>query len=110
MHTTHDAVRRLLELHSQEEQAAELKRDAEPTTSVDALIESLRGNIPISVLILHDRLRAKGKRSVAAMRHGVCSGCHLALGVGNAAEVERGGLRRCGNCGRYLYPADPQAP
>ncbi|MHB1308342.1 MAG: zinc ribbon domain-containing protein [Limisphaerales bacterium] len=108
MHTTHEAVRRLLDLHALEEQAAELKRDTEPTTRVDALIESRRGNIPISMLILHDRLRAKGRRSVATMRHGVCGGCHLALGVGNVAEVERGELRRCGNCGRYLFPEEIQ--
>jgi len=46
---------------------------------------------------------ARGKRSVAEVRHGVCSGCHIALAIGNAHEIKTGSLRRCGNCGRYLY-------
>jgi hypothetical protein len=37
------------------------------------------------------------------VRHGVCAGCHLALGVGNVAALRTGEMRRCGNCGRYVY-------
>src|SRR6266852_1069329 len=104
----HDAVRRLLELHALEERLATFKRSRENTGDVEALIDSLRGNMSVSVLIDHDRLRARGKRSVAEVRHGVCSGCHLALAIGNAHEIKTGSLRRCGNCGRYLYVVEEE--
>jgi hypothetical protein len=99
----HVAVRRLLELHALEERLATFKRSRENTGDVEALIDSLRGNMLISVLNDHDRLRARGKRSVAEVRHGVCSGCHIALAIGNAHEIKTGLLRHCDNCGRYLY-------
>ncbi len=100
---THDIVRRLLELQSLEERLAEFQRSHEKGADVQALIESLRSNLPVTVLINHDRMRKKDKASVAAVRHGVCTGCHLALAVGNVAALRRGDLRQCGNCGRFLY-------
>jgi predicted nucleic acid-binding Zn-ribbon protein len=113
----HDVVRRLLELHALEERLATFKRSRENTSDVKALIDSLRANISLPVLIDHDRLRARGKRSVAEVRHGVCSGCHLGLAVGNVNALKTDVLRRCGNCGRYLYfveeesePAPPPVP
>lgn len=99
----HDTVRRLMGLASLEEQLSGLKHDGEKTTSVTALIESLRANIPVGVLINHDQMRKQGRRSVAEVREGVCAGCHIALAIGNVAAVRRGDLHRCGNCGRYLY-------
>jgi predicted nucleic acid-binding Zn-ribbon protein len=75
---------------------------------VESLIESLRAKLPVGVLALHDKMRAKGKRSVAGVRRGVCSGCHLALGVGNVAAVRAKELRRCGNCGRYVYMVEDE--
>ena len=113
----HDVVRRLLELHALEERLATFKRSRKNTSDVKALIDSLRANISLPVLIDHDRLRARGKRSVAEVRHGVCSGCHLGLAVGNVNALKTNVLRRCGNCGRYLYlveeesePAPPPVP
>ncbi len=99
----HDIVRRLIELQSLEERLAEFQRSHEKSADVQALIESLRANLPVTVLINHDRMRTKDKASVAEVRHGVCIGCHLALAVGNVADLRRGDMRQCGNCGRYLY-------
>jgi predicted nucleic acid-binding Zn-ribbon protein len=99
---THDIVQRLLELHALEDRLAAPSGDAE-RINAEALIKSLRAKLPVGVLILHDKMRARGKRSVAGVRRGVCSGCHLALGVGNVAAVRARELRRCGNCGRYVY-------
>lgn len=62
----------------------------------------------VSVLMAHDQMRSKGKRSVAEVRHGVCSGCHLALAIGNAHEIKTGSLRRCGNGGRFLYVVEEE--
>ena len=72
----HDIVQRLLELQSLEERLEQFQRSKEKTADVQALIESLRSNLPVSVLIDHDRMRKKGKASVAQVRHGVCSACH----------------------------------
>jgi predicted nucleic acid-binding Zn-ribbon protein len=99
----HETVSRLLELHLLEERLATFRRSSEDVCDVEALIDSLRGSIPVPVLIDHDRLRSRGKRSVAEVRHSVCSGCHLVLAVGNVHALKAGALRRCGNCGRYLY-------
>jgi predicted nucleic acid-binding Zn-ribbon protein len=97
----HEIVRHLLELHRSEERLT--ARDPDERANAHALVESLRVAIPKAVLIVHDQARTRGKRSVAEVRHGVCSGCHLALGVGNVAALRAGELRRCGNCGRYVY-------
>ncbi len=99
----HEVVRHLMELSSLEIRLATMKRDGEQTGSITALIESLRGNLPVEVLIGHDRMRSHGRYSVAEVRRGVCAGCHIALGIGNVAAVRRGELRNCGNCGRFLY-------
>jgi predicted nucleic acid-binding Zn-ribbon protein len=113
----HDIVSRLLELRALEERLDTFNRSREDTSDVEALIDSLRANIPLSVLLDYDRMRGRGKRSVAAVCHGVCSACHLALGLGNVAALRRGDLCRCGNCGRYLYlveeedePTDSSTP
>jgi hypothetical protein len=99
---THDIVQRLLELHALEDRLAALSGDKQ-RINAESLIKSLRAKLPVGVLLLHDKMRARGKRSVAGVRRGVCSGCHLALGFGNVAAVRAGELRRCGNCGRYVY-------
>ena len=102
----HDGVRSLLELAGLEEQSAALARRPDKRASVVTLIESLRATLPAGVLGVHDQMRAKGRRSVAEVRHGVCSGCHLALGLGNVAALRGGEMRRCGNCGRFIFVAD----
>lgn len=99
----HDTVRRLMELEALEERLALFQRKHENCADVQALIESLRANLSVGVLIGHDRMRSKGKSSVVAVLHSVCSGCHLALALGNIAALRRGDMRQCGNCGRDLY-------
>lgn len=104
----HEVVRSLLELHTLEERLAALRRDPAEAANAGALIASLRANLPPGVLIAHDQMRARGRRSVAEVRRGVCSGCHLALGTGNVAAVRAGELRQCGNCGRYVYVVEEE--
>jgi predicted nucleic acid-binding Zn-ribbon protein len=105
----HDIVRRLMELHGLEERLAALKSDPDGRMNAGALIESIRANLPVGVLVVHDKFRAKGKRSVAEVRNGVCAGCHLALGIGNVAAIRSIELRGCGNCGRYVYVVEEEA-
>ena len=72
----------------------------------EALIESLRASMPLSVLMLHDVLRARGRQSIAEVRHGVCSGCHMGLSTGLQAEVQRQTtIPKCETCGRFLFSA-----
>lgn len=99
----HEVVARLLELHSFEERLGVFRQNQEKRVDTQALIGSLRANLPVGILTVHDRMRAKGKKTVAEVRNGVCAGCHLELATGNVAALQRGDLRRCGNCGRYLY-------
>jgi len=87
-----------------------LPQDKDERTNVEALIESLRSNLPVSASLAHDRFRAVGKRSVAEVRHGVCTGCHMALPVGMVAALRRSeGLCRCENCGRFIYLVEEEA-
>jgi predicted nucleic acid-binding Zn-ribbon protein len=102
-----DVVRLLIDLNDLEDGSAGPGRRTQEGRATDsAQVESLRGSLPSGVLNSHDQMRSRGKRSVAEVRHGVCSGCHLALAVGNAAALRRGDLRRCGNCGRFVYVVD----
>ena len=80
------------------------ERNHEKVSEVKALIESMRASLPLGVLTGHDRFRAAGKRSVAEVSHGLCSGCHMAVATGLLAALHRcEGLDRCDQCGRYLY-------
>ncbi|MBE0544555.1 MAG: hypothetical protein IH623_24720 [Verrucomicrobia bacterium] len=106
---THDLVSRLLELHVLEERLAAALRNQNERTKVEALLASLRASLPVGVLTVHDQMKTRGKRSVAEVRHGVCSGCHLELAIGNVNEVKAGILRRCGNCGRFLLAVEEAA-
>ncbi|MBI2927046.1 MAG: hypothetical protein HYY24_15230 [Verrucomicrobia bacterium] len=69
---------------------------------------ALRAKIPGPVLTHFDRMLARGKKGVAVLRHGVCSGCHLQVPVSVTGALAFGqDVQLCDNCGRYLYlPAD----
>jgi predicted nucleic acid-binding Zn-ribbon protein len=99
-----DTIRRLLELHALEERLSVFQRNHQKVTDAQALLRSLRANLPVGVMFCHDRMRAQGKRSVAEVRHGVCSGCHMAVSTGLLGALRHcDTLHRCENCERYLY-------
>ncbi|MBI4664049.1 MAG: hypothetical protein HY735_35075 [Verrucomicrobia bacterium] len=98
-----DNMSRLVELNRLEDQLADLRSGGEDASDAWALIESLRSNIPVGVLLHHDRLRARGKRSVGEVRHGVCMACHMGVAIGDLQVLrQRQQLQKCNNCGRYL--------
>jgi hypothetical protein len=73
--------------------------------------EELRKKIPAQVLLHYDRLRARGKKGIAFVRHGVCGQCHMQVAVGLYALLRRlDNLYRCENCGSYLYVVEEAAP
>ncbi|MBM3879248.1 MAG: hypothetical protein FJ387_05945 [Verrucomicrobia bacterium] len=99
-------VERLFELQELEmgpqAEAAENRRAA----------ENLRKEIPDPILGHYDRLRARGKKGVALVRHGVCTGCQMKLASGPFAALRRDDdIAMCDNCARYLLLCpEPAAP
>ena len=105
-----DIRQKLEQLNRLEEEGSAVLRADRSTLDSEALIESLRANLPLSVLVQHDRLRTKGRRSIAELRRGVCSACHMSLPVGAQSEVKRqSALLRCDYCGRFVFLAGEEA-
>lgn len=74
-------------------------------------IEALRKLIPEPILAHYDRLTARGKKGVALVRHGVCSGCQMKLATGvHAALLRDDDIAMCDNCARYLLVAPDLPP
>ncbi len=77
-------------------------------TNVEKEKEQLRSLIPAQILGHHDRLIARGKKSVAVVRNQVCTGCHMRLPIGSINTLMQGtDIQLCDTCGRYLYLPDP---
>jgi len=105
-----DFRRKLEQLNRLESEGATTRRSGRSALDSEALIESLRANIPLNVLLQHDRLRARGRQSVAEVRHGVCSGCHMSLPSGTLSEVKReSALVNCDYCGRFIFVAEEES-
>lgn len=102
-----DLRQKLEQLNRLEDAGGTVRRTGRSVPVNQPLMESLRSNLPSSVLAQHDRLRSRGRRSMAVVRKGVCSGCHMNLPVGIQSEVKRqSSLLRCDYCGRFLFPAE----
>ena len=72
-----------------------------------AALAELRAKIPSQILGHYDRLVARGKKGLAAVRGQVCTGCHMSLPVGVITTLMRGDdIQLCDSCGRYLYLAE----
>ena len=70
----------------------------------EAALAELRAKIPSQILGHYDRLVARGKKGVAAVRGQVCSGCHMQVPLGVVMTLKRGDdIQLCESCGRYLY-------
>ena len=82
---------------------AELKPGEENSTT-----RKWRQAVPKPVQGHFDRLRSRGKKGIAVIRNGTCTGCYIkaALGVMLTLRNETD-IQLCGNCGRYLLlPAE----
>jgi len=72
-----------------------------------ATIAELRGRIPAQVLGHYDRLVARGKKGVTAIRGENCSSCHIRVPIGAIMTLKRGeDIQLCESCGRYLFLPD----
>lgn len=72
--------------------------------------EALKKEIPEPILGHYRRLMDRGKKGVALVRHGVCSGCMMQLAIGVFAALRRDDdIAMCDTCARYLLLA-PEEP
>jgi predicted nucleic acid-binding Zn-ribbon protein len=73
-------------------------------------ILALRTKIPQKALIQYDRLQQRGKKGVALVRNGVCTGCHIHVTIGMINSLMLGVTPlTCANCGRFLYLSPEQS-
>jgi predicted nucleic acid-binding Zn-ribbon protein len=87
-------------------QAIEFEETTEKIAGVT--IAELRGIIPTQILAHYDRLVARGKKGVTAIRGENCSSCHIRVPIGAIMTLKRGeDIQLCESCGRYLYLPDP---
>jgi len=74
------------------------------------LAEAIRKELPEQILAHYDRLRARDKKGVALVRHGVCTGCQMKLASGVYAHLLRDeDIAMCDSCARYLLLAPDEA-
>ena len=75
--------------------------------NADSAITELRGKIPPQIIAHYDRLVARGKKGVAAVRNQVCTGCHMRVPIGVVTTLMHDkDIQICESCGRYLYLSD----
>jgi predicted nucleic acid-binding Zn-ribbon protein len=90
-------------------QAHELGGHSQSATG--ATTDELRKKLPSHILQQYDRLRERGKKGVALVRHGVCGQCHMQVALGLLALLHRqDDIHRCENCGAYLCLTEEPAP
>lgn len=64
-------------------------------------VKRIRQETPASILAHFDEMLARGRKGVAEVRHGVCSGCYLRLPT-YLLTGSGGELATCETCGAYL--------
>jgi predicted nucleic acid-binding Zn-ribbon protein len=100
----HDCMNELLQ-NLIKLQAIEFEETTEK--NVGATIAELRVKIPAQILGHYDRLIARGKKGVAAIRGENCASCHIRVPIGAIMTLKRGeDIQLCENCGRYLFLPD----
>jgi len=100
-------LRQLAELDSA---MRRLNENSPEIAGIPQRIEAIRALIPTSMLAHYDHLKSRGKRSVAAVGHGFCGSCHLAIPRGRVAELRRSpeALHVCDNCGAFIYMSEEE--
>jgi predicted nucleic acid-binding Zn-ribbon protein len=92
-----DLMQNLIQLQS-------LEFSDSKNAQAEAIKAELRAKIPHQILGHFDRLVARGKKGVAAVRGQVCSGCHMQVPLGVVNTLKQGqDIQLCESCGRYLY-------
>ncbi|MCE0523204.1 MAG: hypothetical protein LV480_09870 [Methylacidiphilales bacterium] len=99
----HDLEQLFSLLNAAEQGAASDK--SSPQTKLT--IEQIRKRIPKIVLGHFDRMRLRGKKPIAPVRHAVCMACHLQIPKGHFLAMRRTReIDICDNCGTFVYLED----
>jgi predicted nucleic acid-binding Zn-ribbon protein len=93
-----------------EAELRKVKTDSKEHREIEARIAALRAPLPTSILVHHDRRKARGKLTIAPVRHGVCGACHLGLPRARLFELiaKPTELNVCDNCGVFIFLADEE--
>lgn len=115
LHSIAEIMAYLRELNELEPKRAKNpgKNPSDRQKAINKRIEAVRAELPAPILSHHDRIRARGKSSVAAVKHWVCCACFLQVPSGSRANlITLEDLPICEHCGSYLYLDDeqPEAP
>lgn len=101
----------LRELNDSEARSAALAKSGAVPPSLTRQIDSLRARIPTSILAHHDRMRLRGKISVASVRRNICGACNLAIPVGHMPGLRLADdLNVCDHCGTFIFLAEEEQP
>lgn len=102
--TPKEIITNLTSLNEKEIALSQRKRKDAGYQAIQKEIDHIRPLIPFPILSHHDRMRNRGKTSVAGVRHWVCSRCHLSIPLGNRARLQlMNDISICDSCGCYLY-------
>ena len=93
-----------------EAQLRKVEADSKEHRDIETRIDALRAPLPTSILVHHDRRKARGKLTVAPVRRGVCGACHLGLPHARLFELvaKPTELNVCDNCGAFIYLAEDE--
>ena len=109
MNFTQQVLRDIKELQRLEEPAQTPGEEPARSKETVSEIQALRKRIPTSILGHYDRLRARGKQGVAAVRNGVCGACHLQLPRGVVLHMQGAHeMGVCDHCGAFIYLPEPE--
>jgi predicted nucleic acid-binding Zn-ribbon protein len=99
-----ELLRNLLKLQT-------LEFDVIVEPEMEQQVNELRAKIAPPILAHYDRLLAQGKKSLAAVRNQVCTGCHIRVPRAFVLALMHGDdIQICENCGRYLYLPEQTEP
>jgi len=87
---------------AREQALPELQRLRSARAAEQSKRDAIWEPIPTEVQNRYALIRKKRKTAVSKMVDGYCSACRKKVPLGEGAEIRKGLLRSCSNCGRYL--------
>ncbi len=107
MHTSQTVLSSIIALNRLEEELKALGAYSKKRSELEKTINRLRPKIPHTVLSHHDRIRTKGRRSIAPVQDWICHGCYITIPIGLRQPLSLANdLFVCENCGSYIYLPD----
>jgi hypothetical protein len=100
-------IEAVIELNYLENELAGLGPRSQRREGLELSIRNQRILLPPTMMGHHDRMRARGKVSVAAVVDWVCRGCYISIPIGLRTHVAKlEDIHVCENCGSYQFIPD----